>query len=132
MLRGVEFARGLFKKKSSLYSMCLQLKYKLGMCSLCYTTDCIENQSIKRGSTPVYICRGILHSKCRFFFFFKLKYLGLNCTRYNLQAYNTKKICKTVQNANKIYAVIKMALLHSFKMMQIFLQLYCGAELDFL
>lgn len=26
----------------------------------------------------------------------------------------------------------KMALLHSFKMMQIFLQLYCGAELDFL
>lgn len=74
MLRGVEFARGLFKK-SSLYSMCLQLKYKLGMCSFCYTTDCIENQSIKRGNAPVYICRGILHSKM-YVFFFKIKVFG--------------------------------------------------------
>ena len=54
--------------------MCLQLKYKLGMCSSCYTMDCIENQSIKRGNAPVYICRGILHSKCMFFS--KIKVFG--------------------------------------------------------
>ena len=43
---------------------------------------------------------------------------------------NTEVACHAL--LQEIYAVIKMALLHSFKMMQIFLQLYCGAELDFL
>lgn len=48
--------------------MCLQLKYKLGMCSLCYTTDCIENQSIK-GETPLFISVGVFYIQNVCFFF---------------------------------------------------------------
>lgn len=54
--------------------MCLQLKYKLGMCSLCYTTDCIENQSIK-GETPLFISVGVFYIQ-NVCFFFKFKVFG--------------------------------------------------------
>lgn len=48
--------------------MCSQLKYKLGMCSSCYTMDCIENQSIK-GEMPLFISVGVFYIQKMYVFF---------------------------------------------------------------
>lgn len=56
--------------------MCSQLKYKLGMCSSCYTMDCIENQSIK-GEMPLFISVGVFYiQKKMYVFFSKIKVFG--------------------------------------------------------
>lgn len=113
--------------------MCLQLPAKLGMCSLCYTTLTVWKTKVLQGETPPFISVGVLfYIQNVWFFFQKLSIWDWIALRYNLQAYNTTKFAKLFRTLIKFMQLKKMALLHSFKMMQIFLQLYCGAELDFL
>lgn len=73
MLRGVEFARGLFKKKVAYTACACNLNISWVCVVFAIPLTVLKNQSIKRGRTPVYICRGILHSKCMGVFVFVLQ-----------------------------------------------------------
>lgn len=82
MLRGVEFARGLFKKKVA-YTACACNLNISWVCVVFAIPLTVLKTKVLKGEAPLFISVGVFYIQnvWVFFFFSKLKYLGLNCTK---------------------------------------------------
>lgn len=78
MLRGVEFARGLFKKVA--YTACACNLNISWVCVVFAIPLTVLKTKVLKGETPLFISVGVFYIQ-NVCFFSKLKYLGLNCTK---------------------------------------------------